>query len=143
MNPIVPRIMAALLSGLCLFVPSCDDDDDWENTGAPCNSAADCYPGIDQEEIAGEVVCMDLVPGGYCTHTCSSDADCCAYEGECQHEDQLDQVCAPFESADEYYCFISCDGQEDGNAYCQKWGHSDFNCRSTGGGSDNEKVCVP
>ena len=42
------------------------------------------------------------------------DADCCAVEGECDEEHDLDYVCGPFESTGEKYCFISCEGEDDG-----------------------------
>jgi hypothetical protein len=48
------------------------------------------------------------------------------------------------------FCFLSCEdedladvGYDDGNAYCGYYAHSAFSCRSTGGGSENRKVCVP
>jgi hypothetical protein len=135
-------VAALLVVAVLAPVPGCDDDEDWgENTGAPCGSAADCYPALDQSELSGDVVCLDLVEGGYCTHTCSGDGDCCALEGEC--ESDLEQVCSPFESTESYYCFLSCEGEEDGDSFCHEWAHSEFICRSSGGGSDNEKVCVP
>lgn len=127
---------------LAFALLACNGDDNGaENTGASCDVDGDCYPGIDQDQIPGYVTCLDRVEGGYCTHTCASDSDCCTVEGEC--ESGVDQVCAPFESAGDHYCFLSCEVQEDGNAYCQEWAHPDFICRSTGGGTDNEKVCVP
>ncbi|MBW2277085.1 MAG: hypothetical protein JRF63_06305 [Deltaproteobacteria bacterium] len=136
-----------LVAGLALLVlapiPGCDDDDGdgLDTVGQPCESAAECYPNIDQEELSGDVVCMDEVEGGYCTHHCVTDADCCEVEGECDPAYDLDYVCGPFQSTGEMYCFISCEGEDD--AYCQEWAHHDFICRSTGGGSENKKVCVP
>lgn len=117
------------------------DKDNGENTGEACEIPEDCYPEVNHDDLQGEVVCMDRVDGGYCTHHCTVDEDCCAAEGEC--ETGLAQVCAPFESTGEYFCFLSCDGVEDENAFCQDNAHPRFICRSTGGGSDNEKVCVP
>jgi hypothetical protein len=115
------------------------------NTGSSCESPDECFPDVADGGLVGDPICLDRVEGGYCTHTCTADTDCCAAEGECPND--LDQVCAPFESAGEYYCFLSCevlpDGYEDSNAYCQEFAHPDFICRSTGGGSDNRKVCVP
>jgi hypothetical protein len=138
-------ILAGLLAGFGLAGAGCDDDDDYSGTvGQPCDVAGDCYPDLeDHSELSGDVVCLDKVQGGYCTHHCQTDADCCAVEGECDPAYDLDYVCGPFESTGEKYCFISCEGQEDGNAYCQEWAHHDFNCRSTGGGNENRKVCVP
>ena len=141
-------IFICLLAG-SIVVAGCDDDDDDDDednlsdVGQPCNSEADCYPGILQTELSGDVVCMDRVEDGYCTHYCENDADCCALDGECDDEWDLEYVCAPFESTGEYYCFISCEDAEDEENYCQTYAHPEFGCRSTGGGTDNRKVCMP
>ncbi|MFO8072097.1 MAG: hypothetical protein R6V85_09505 [Polyangia bacterium] len=138
-------IAAAALASLLVATWACDDDggSGLDAVGQPCEVAADCYPQLDTSQLAGEVVCMDRVEGGYCTHHCQTDADCCAVEGECDPEYDLDYVCAPFESTGEKYCFISCEGQDDADDYCQSWAHHEFICRSTGGGDENRKVCVP
>jgi hypothetical protein len=141
--------LAALLLSL-LAAPSCGPDEDRddgnnEQTGDSCSAAASCYPGLDQQLIQGEVVCIDRVPGGYCSHRCQTDADCCAVAGEC--DTGHPQVCSPFESTGELYCFLSCEdaivGTLDANAYCGDFAHAGFQCRSSGGGSANRKVCVP
>jgi hypothetical protein len=45
------------------------------------------------------------------------------------------------------YCFLSCEdrllGGLDPNVYCATYAYAGFNCRSTGGGSLNRKVCTP
>jgi len=128
-----------------------------ENTGQTCKAPVDCYPGIDAGTLAGEVKCLDRVEGGYCTHLCNTDDDCCAVPGECKAG--LKQVCAPFESTGQRMCFLSCEekdiraagdagtlpdgGELDETAYCTRYTSSAFACRSTGGGSENRKVCVP
>jgi hypothetical protein len=95
------------------------------------------------------------VTNGYCTHLCTTDADCCAVEGECRTG--LKQVCAPFESTGEKYCFLSCESADiaaandagatdagtDEQNYCHKNISTEFTCRSTGGGAANRKVCLP
>jgi hypothetical protein len=113
----------------------------------------DCYPGLDHDELAGAVLCLDRVRDGYCTHLCQTDADCCAAEGECDTE--LKQVCAPFESTGQRMCFLSCEGRDlraaggtsggelDEQEFCQREASADFICRSSGGGAANRKVCVP
>jgi len=141
-------IAATALASLLAAVAACDDDDGGSGldaVGQPCEVAADCYPQLDTSQLAGEVVCLDRVEGGYCTHHCQTDEDCCAVEGECDSEYDLDYVCAPFEATGEKYCFISCEGQADVDAddYCQTWAHHEFICRSTGGGAENRRVCVP
>ncbi|MCU0665416.1 MAG: hypothetical protein MUC50_24210 [Myxococcota bacterium] len=122
---------------------ACDDDNEGiEQTGASCEVAEDCYPGVDTEALPSPPMCMDRVENGYCTHHCASDDDCCSVPGEC--EDDLPQVCAPFESTGEYYCFLSCEAVvSDQDEFCAQNAHPEFHCRSTGGGSDNRKVCVP
>ena len=119
------------------------DGEGASGAGSACEVPDDCYPEADAEEIRGEVMCLDRVPGGYCTHTCTTDADCCAAQGEC---DGRPQVCAPFESTGTMMCFLSCEaadvGQDDPDGYCRDTASSEFSCRSTGGGSNNRKVCA-
>jgi hypothetical protein len=154
------EVSGSLLFALLLVVPTgCGDDDDGpyrgEQTGQACSSPAQCYPNVAPGALSGPVVCMTRVENGYCTHECSSDSDCCAVAGECATG--LEQVCSPFESTDDYYCFLSCEDADvrdgarelsvdpniDPSAYCQRYAHPAFNCRSSGGGSDNRKICVP
>ncbi len=140
-------LLAVVLSGPLVFIVAAGcDPDGGENTGRACVVVDDCFPGIDPANLSGDVHCLDRVEDGYCTHLCETDADCCAVEGECLTPNP--QVCAPFESTGLRMCFLSCepgdvDDWDDDNAYCQEYGHPDFNCRSTGGGSENRKVCVP
>ncbi|MFT3767711.1 MAG: hypothetical protein QM820_19835 [Minicystis sp.] len=116
-----------------------------EPAGMPCTQASECYPGVDQTTIKGDVLCLDKVSGGYCTHQCTTDADCCAVSGECPGGHP--EVCAPFESTGMMMCFLSCEasdlgGVEEG-AYCQQYAGAAFGCRSTGGGANNRKICSP
>ena len=76
-----------------------------ENTGTRCETAAQCYPGVDGGAILGTVTCLTKYPGGYCTHTCNADTECCAVGGECKTG--IKQVCAPFETQPLKYCFFS------------------------------------
>lgn len=126
-----------------VMVPGTACSSDLDNTGRSCTSADECYFGIDHADIQGDVTCLDRVKDGYCTHTCETDADCCAVEGEC--DVGLPQVCGPFESTGMKFCFLSCEniGDVDETEYCQNNAHVAFICRSTGGGSENRKVCVP
>jgi hypothetical protein len=119
-----------------------------DQTGQICQAPADCYPEVDPADLAGAVECLDRVRGGYCTHQCGGDQDCCAVEGECLTD--FPQVCSPFESTGMMMCFLSCESQDvdasgepDDSAFCQKYASPDFICRSSGGGSANRKVCVP
>lgn len=142
-----PAVRAALAALSVLFVASlavaCGSST--EHAGQPCTAASDCYPGIDAAKLQGEAVCLDRVSGGYCTHLCTTDSDCCAVSGECPGG--FPEVCAPFESTGMMMCFLSCEkdalgGLEDA-AYCQQNAGEAFGCRSTGGGSKNRKICSP
>lgn len=122
-----------------------------DQTGASCQTPSDCYPGVDPMEIQGTVACLDELRDGYCTHSCTADTDCCAAEGECKAEIAL--VCSPFESMSGTNCFLSCEeadlvpapGETEvtDQAYCQREAGRDFICRSSGGGNQNRKICVP
>ena len=113
--------------------------------------ASQCYPGLEAGALAGEATCLSQLQSGYCTHTCQTDADCCSVPGECRTG--FKQVCAPFESTGQSYCFLSCAasdvasapdaGTTDPTIYCQTWANASFTCRSTGGGSSNRKFCGP
>ncbi|HVJ94133.1 MAG TPA: hypothetical protein VM580_30300 [Labilithrix sp.] len=128
-----------------------------ENTGQSCKVATDCYPEVEAGALAGEVQCLDRVTGGYCTHLCKTDADCCAVPGECKGAHR--QVCSPFESTGQMMCFLSCEDEDirdatdggidsdggpiDSTVYCTTYASAAFKCRSSGGGTKNRKVCVP
>ena len=113
--------------------------------GGACELADDCFPGIDRSALEGDVECLTRVSGGYCTHSCDEDLDCCAVAGECLSDSV--QVCAPFENSAAKSCFLACEpadiGDMDENEYCAEFAHPAFSCRSSGGGSENRKVCVP
>ncbi len=139
------RTHSMILGSLALLhflsVGACDNDDGDDNgVGSSCAAADQCYLDLD-EEVTGTAVCLDRVSGGYCTHQCQADSDCCSVEGECPNGKE--QVCGPFESTGQMLCFLSCEGQADGDAYCADFAHEGFLCRSTGGGAKNRKVCVP
>ena len=155
-RPLGPRILARIATifalGLASWgLPACGDDDDDgtpTDTGQACSSADQCSPGVKEGELLGEAVCIDRVEGGYCTHECTQDSDCCAAAGECRGNHA--EVCAPLESMDGMHCFLSCEDEDldavqisDGDAYCQRYANAAFHCRSTGGGADNRKVCLP
>jgi len=120
-----------------------------ESTSQPCTVATDCYPGFESGALqGGGPVCITKVPGGYCTHICSSNQDCCAVPGECKTH--YPQVCAPFENMSAMmYCFLSCEasdwadaGVTDANAFCANFAGAGITCRATGGGAPR-MVCMP
>lgn len=149
MRTLLPLLLVAAFAVGC---SSNSDPGPAEQTGSSCTSAAQCYPAVpDAGALRGTVLCLDRVTGGYCTHTCGSDGDCCAATGECRTG--FKQVCAPFESTGQQMCFLSCEDSDiraalggatmDATAYCQQYGNRALGCRSTGGGSKNRKVCLP
>jgi hypothetical protein len=146
----------ACFIGLSLGACGGDDDDGGdgttagtgspEQTGSVCEGPEQCYPDVADGELLGDALCLTRVRGGYCTHTCTADDDCCAAPDEC--ETDLEQVCSPFESTGQMMCFLSCEADaipddRDEQEYCQQEASRDFICRSSGGGSTNRKVCVP
>jgi hypothetical protein len=143
--------MAVVFVMAAAWPMACGDDPPQpppEQAGRACSNAAQCYQETDGAVLmGGPPVCLaDRVPGGYCTHLCSTDADCCAVPGECKTG--FPQVCSPLESAPEKYCMLSCESAADGGAsdadlYCATYAHAGFGCRSSGGGSLNRKVCLP
>jgi hypothetical protein len=115
------------------------------NTGLTCTSANQCYSGLDAGALKGSLVCLPL-QGGYCSHTCTVDADCCAVPGECAAG--IKEICSPLESNPQTYCVLSCETADmpagsDANVFCQNNANPNFNCRSTGGGAKNRKFCGP
>lgn len=145
-HPIARSLQAALalsLVGFAVLVQACGGPE--EQAGQACEAPTDCYPDIDPADLKGDVQCLDKVEGGYCTHLCETDDDCCAVDGECKSGHP--QVCAPFESTGLKMCFLSCEkdviGDQEEGAYCQEFANDVFGCRSTGGGNENRKVCVP
>lgn len=132
-----------------------------ELTGLECKNVSECYAGLDAAALQGEPVCLDKVQNGYCTHKCNDDSDCCAVPGECKTG--LKQVCSSFENQPDKYCFLSCEeadiasasdagatdagvldgGGFDGDQYCKVNASAALGCRSTGGGAQNRKVCLP
>jgi hypothetical protein len=123
-----------------------------ELTGAECDVVGDCYKTLEAGALQGEPLCLDAIRGGYCTHTCADDGDCCAVPGECKTS--IKQVCSPFSSQDDKMCFLSCEpedlvaapgqtGDVNDQEYCQREAGRDFICKSSGGGNENRKICVP
>lgn len=137
-----------------------------EYAGQACTAPAQCYGAVDGGPIQGAVVCLTKVPNGYCTHECQDDSSCCAAPGECLTN--VKQVCSPFENQTQKYCFLSCedadiqraiaehaadggfydggtppDGGTVADEYCRSFASPYATCRSSGGGSQNRKVCIP
>jgi hypothetical protein len=140
--------MRVLSIALILLATACGDSA--EQVGSSCTMPSQCYPDVqNQSTIHGSVMCLTQYQGGYCTHTCTTDADCCAVPGECRTG--FKEVCSPFENQGATYCFLSCEsadiqaapnqGTTDPTGFCQRFAGSALTCRSTGGGSGNRQFC--
>ena len=116
MKRVVTFVILGVVGALVIGpTPACGDDDSssgGENAGQACSAPSQCYPGVDGGALKGEVQCLTRVPGGYCTHLCQTDADCCAVPGECVSG--FRQVCSPFESTGQMMCFLACEGSDIG-----------------------------
>lgn len=112
--------------------------------GRGCAVAEDCYPGVDRGALP-VIDCVEKFPGGFCTHNCETDEDCCAVAGECA--DGLVYVCSPYEDDKTRRCFLGCGAEEigggDGTAYCSQQISPEYVCSSSGGGPENREVCRP
>jgi hypothetical protein len=113
------KMTASLFWIALVALAACDDDDLYEDCALPEDCAA-------PDGKAAACVNKDA-GGGFCSWLCSTDPDC-------DTGDDILYVCAPFESNPDKYCFPSCDAQQ-----CP----DDFECRSTGGGAENRKICFP
>lgn len=140
-------LVAGLIGVLAVGCSSGDGGAGPTNTGAACSAPEQCYPGVKDGELLGKAECLTDVTGGYCTHQCADDSDCCAAAGECNGNHA--EVCAPYESKPGKHCFLSCEdddlkaaGVTDADVYCHNYASAAFGCRSTGGGSQNRKVCM-
>src|SRR5579863_3984151 len=149
------RALAFLAAGTVALGPACSSGGSSAGgvgpgqTGSTCAAAAQCYPGISASALHGQATCLTQLQNGSCTHTCTSDTDCCAVSGECRTG--FKEVCASFESTAQMYCFLSCSatdiaaapnaGTTDPTTYCQDWANASFTCRSTGGGAQQQKFC--
>lgn len=90
---------------------------------AACDEPEDCVA-----PDGATAACLDGSGFGFCTWSCADDTDCAA--------DEVARACASFESEEGQHCFPTCVGDGD---VCP----DGLSCRSTGGGSDNERVCFP
>ena len=138
----------------------------------PDKVAQDAGEAGAQLAIKGTIYCETKVPNGYCTHECTADTDCCAVPGECRTSiKQVCSPFTNTDNPK--YCFLSCEeediraaitanvdaggwdgatppdaGPEAGptdlaNGYCYHYASIYATCRSSGGGNENRKVCIP
>jgi hypothetical protein len=118
-NSIHIGLALAALGLVVVAMPSCGGDDLYQGCGEP----ADCE--VPEGKTA---VCLAKSGGGFCTWQCGVDPDCVGGKTEL--------LCASFESTEGKYCFPPCEGTEEA---CP----DGFTCRSTGGGTENRKICFP
>jgi hypothetical protein len=111
------RVALLLLALSVPAVSGCGDDD--PGIYDVCQAPSDC--------VVPKGTTAACLPGGFCTWLCTADAECSG-----SHDGFL---CASFESTADQYCFPPCEGGDSCPA--------GFSCRSTGGGSNNRKVCFP
>lgn len=103
------------------------------NTYLACDKPDDCDVPEDVDPV-----CLDKSGEGFCSTECAVDEDC-DYAEETEEGADYDFVCASFESENGLFCFPACvDGADEGEE-CP----AGMNCRSTGGGNDNRKICFP
>lgn len=143
-------LISVALPAAFVFV-GCGGDDDVppaapEQPDPICAEEDECYTGVADGALVGDALCLTDVRGGYCTHTCTADEDCCAAEGECAAD--LDQVCSPYQSNGQAMCFLSCGPDNvseivDEQEFCQAAAGRDFVCRTSEEGSEERKICVP
>ncbi|NCG17965.1 MAG: hypothetical protein GWP91_03005 [Rhodobacterales bacterium] len=107
--------------------------------GCGGNKVEDLYRYCDEPEDCEvpegfSAECLDKSGEGFCTWACDIDGDCADADDE-----GFEYVCASFESEAGQSCFPSCADPADADNPCP----DGFGCRSTGGGSENRKICFP
>lgn len=123
---------AALLAICVLSIASCNKDskDDDDDVYLACEEPEDCVVPEDRD-----AVCLEKADEGFCSWECDADSDC-----DDADDGDFDFVCASFESEEALYCFPACnEDAEEEEDECP----GSMTCRSTGGGSDNRKICFP
>ncbi|HVR00673.1 MAG TPA: hypothetical protein VMT47_00950 [Polyangia bacterium] len=139
-----------IVAAFALLLVGCSAGSAAPPAGHHCTKDADCYVGLDGGGLQGTIMFLTNLTGGYCTHTCTTDSNCCAVAGE--RPAGIKEVCAPLESAGQTYCCVSCaasdvgttyDGGASDTTFCHSAAGSTFTCRSTGGGAANKKFCGP
>ena len=81
-------VIGVVVSSVVWAPFACGGDDappGGENTGQSCTTPGQCFPNTHDAALqGGPAICLTRVTGGYCTHICTTDADCCAVDGECR-----------------------------------------------------------
>jgi len=124
--------MKGVAGWVLLGLISCGKNKDVDEVYQSCEAPEDC-----EVPESVDAVCVDKSGAGFCTWECEVDVDC----DEAEEADfDFDYGCASFESEDALYCFPMCNSDaDDPEDECPPA----MTCRSTGGGSDNRKICFP
>ncbi len=124
------RELTVFLAGLLLMAfMGCGGSKDADEVYLTCEVPEDC-----DVPDGADAACIDKSGEGFCTWECQSDEDCVEAS-----DTDFDFVCASFESELTLYCFPACDSEAEDAEACPP----SMSCRSTGGGSNNRKVCFP
>lgn len=105
-----------------------------------CGRGPGVYAGCDEPDECevpegATAECLEKSGEGFCTWSCTDDAEC-----DDDPDPDFGFVCASFEDTSGQHCFPSCrEDAEDEDEVCP----AGYGCRSTGGGSENRKVCFP
>ena len=124
-----------------LCTASCKSDDDGGADGEfaglydACQSNEDCAETV-PEDAEGQCI-GQLEDGGFCTWSCVDDSDCSE-----EFDEDFDYLCSSFESETGKFCFPGC-REDDPDIPEDEVCPAGYECRSTGGGAQNRRICFP
>ena len=101
-----------------------------------CEVSEDCE-GLVPEDVEGQCIGQLDDGAGFCTWSCVEDMDCSE-----EFDEDFDYLCASFESEAGKYCFPGC-REDDPDVPEDEVCPPGYECRSTGGGAENRRVCFP
>lgn len=101
-----------------------------------CEVSEDCE-GLVPEDAEGQCIGQLDDGSGFCTWSCVDDMDCSE-----EFDEDFDYLCASFESEAGKYCFPGC-REDDPDVPEDEVCPPGYECRSTGGGAENRRVCFP
>ena len=126
---------------LILLSTACAKDEDnagdaYEGVYDPCAEVEDCEGQV-PEDVEAACIPKAEDADGFCSWICAEDADCSE-----EFDEDFDYLCASFESQPEKYCFPAC-REDDPELSEDEICPPGYECRSTGGGVENRRVCFP
>ena len=123
-----------------LSVVSCKEEeatvDEFEGLYGACESSEDCE-GLVPEDVEEQCIGNLDDGSGFCTWSCVDDLDCSE-----EFDDDFDYLCASFESESGKFCFPGC-REDDPEIPDDEVCPAGYECRSTGGGAQNRRICFP